>query len=167
MKIGKSKKLAAASLFAALVCVASSVVQIPSPASGGFFNLGDCFVIASALLLSRSYAAAGAGIGSALADIITGHAAYAPASFIIKAFMAFTANTIYGKSKKKMISKAVSAIVSEVIMCAGYFVYEALIFRLGAAASANLIANIIQGVSGAVLSVILVTALEKTGITEE
>ena len=34
-----------AALFAAIICVATIVVQIPTPATNGFFNLGDCFVI--------------------------------------------------------------------------------------------------------------------------
>ncbi len=163
MKFEKVKKLTFASLFGALVCVASSVVQIPSPSTGGFFNLGDCFVITASFVLPCGYASLGSGLGSALADIITGHAIYAPASFIIKALMAFCAGTMYSCIKKKIPS----AIVAEAIMCAGYFIYEAFILNFGFGASGSLIANAVQGVIGAVISVILGTALEKSKIIKD
>ena len=38
------KKLVLAAMFAALSCVATMVIQIPSPMSG-YVNLGDCFVL--------------------------------------------------------------------------------------------------------------------------
>lgn len=43
----KIRKLVLAALLAALVCVATMVVQIPSPMQG-YVNLGDCFVLLSA-----------------------------------------------------------------------------------------------------------------------
>lgn len=163
MKFEKVKKLTFASLFGALVCVASSVIQIPSPSTGGFFNLGDCFVITASFVLPCGYAAFGAGTGSALADIITGHAIYAPASFVIKALMAICSGLMYSRIKKKIPS----AIAAEVIMCAGYFLYEAFVLKFGLGASGSLIANAVQGVIGAVISVILGTALEKTKIIKD
>ena len=42
----KIRKLVLAALLAALVCVATMVVQIPSPMQG-YVNLGDCFVLLS------------------------------------------------------------------------------------------------------------------------
>ena len=45
----KIRKLVLAALLAALVCVATMVVQIPSPMQG-FVNLGDCFVLLSGWL---------------------------------------------------------------------------------------------------------------------
>ena len=42
------KKLVLAAMFAALSCVATMVIQIPSPMSG-YVNLGDCFVLLAVL----------------------------------------------------------------------------------------------------------------------
>ena len=72
-----------ASLLAALCCVGTLVLQIPTP-TGGFVNLGDTVILLSAFLLSPVYAALSAGIGSMLADIIAGYPQYAPATFVIK-----------------------------------------------------------------------------------
>ena len=66
----KIRKLVLAALLAALVCVATMVVQIPSPMQG-YVNLGDCFVLLSGWLLGPWYGAAAAGIGSMLTDLYT------------------------------------------------------------------------------------------------
>lgn len=50
-----------AALFAAIICVATIVVQIPTPATNGFFNLGDCFVIIAGQLLGVGFGALAAG----------------------------------------------------------------------------------------------------------
>ena len=51
----KIRKLVLAALLAALVCVATMVVQIPSPMQG-YVNLGDCFVLLSGWLLGPGMA---------------------------------------------------------------------------------------------------------------
>ena len=65
----KIRKLVLAALLAALVCVATMVVQIPSPMQG-YVNLGDCFVLLSGWLLGPWYGGAAAGIGSMLVDLL-------------------------------------------------------------------------------------------------
>ena len=69
----KIRKLVLAALLAALVCVATMVVQIPSPMQG-YVNLGDCAVLISAWMLGPLYGGAAAGIGSALADLLSSRA---------------------------------------------------------------------------------------------
>ncbi|MBQ6932122.1 MAG: ECF transporter S component [Clostridia bacterium] len=52
MKIRNStQKLAVAALFAALTCVATMVIKIPSPLKG-YLNLGDCVVLNAGWMLS-------------------------------------------------------------------------------------------------------------------
>lgn len=86
--------LVLAALFTALTTVATMVIQIPSPMSG-YVNLGDCMVLLSAWVLGPFVGAAAGGIGSMLADIITGYAYYAPGTLIIKAAMALAAGLIF------------------------------------------------------------------------
>ena len=73
MKDTRIKTLVFAALLAALVCVATMVIQIPSPANG-YVNLGDCFVLLSGWLLGPLHGAAAAGIGSMMADLFLGYA---------------------------------------------------------------------------------------------
>ena len=46
MENQKVRKLVLSALMAALVYVATSIIQIPSPVNG-YVNLGDCFVLLS------------------------------------------------------------------------------------------------------------------------
>lgn len=70
------RTLVLAALFAALACVATMVIQIPSPMNG-YVNLGDCFVLLAGWVLGPVYGSLAAGIGSALADMFTGYMHYA------------------------------------------------------------------------------------------
>ena len=51
MKMEKVRKIIITALMMAIICVATFVVQIPIPATGGFVNLGDCFVLIAGYLL--------------------------------------------------------------------------------------------------------------------
>ena len=94
MKHQKLYHLVLAALFAALTYVATNIIRVPIPATDGYINLGDCVVLLGAFLLGPVYGAAAGGIGSALADIISGYAVFAPGTFVIKALIAVIAAAI-------------------------------------------------------------------------
>ena len=83
----KTRKLVYAALFAALTCVMTMIVKIPVPATGGYVNLGDCVVLLAGWVLGPMYGGAAAGLGSMLADLVSGYPLYAPGTFVIKACM--------------------------------------------------------------------------------
>lgn len=167
MKFQKTAKLAIAALFTAIICVATYAVQIPMPATGGYINLGDCFVLTSGIFLGIGYGALAAGIGSALTDMLGGYMQYVPATFVIKALMAISACLVYRFLKKafagkhKITAKIIGCIFAETIMVLGYFGYEALFLGYGTAAAASIPGNIIQGAVGAATAVALTAAFEK------
>ena len=68
----KTKKIVMAALTAALACVATMIIKIPSPLKG-YLNLGDCIVLTAGWLLSPTYGFLAAGLGSALADVFSGY----------------------------------------------------------------------------------------------
>lgn len=150
MKIQKLSKVMAAALFAAIICVATFIVQIPSPATGGYINLGDCFVLIAGIYLGFGYGALAAGLGSALADLLSGYAQYAPATLIIKALMAVTAYAVFKALSKKSVTlaKIICGISAEAIMVLGYFGYESVILKYGMGAAASILPNVIQGIAG-------------------
>lgn len=161
-----TKKIVMASMLAALCCVATMIIKIPSPLKG-YLNLGDCVVLLSGFILSPLYGFLAAGVGSALADIFSGYVVYAPATFVIKGIMALIAfygfkylHTKVGKTP----SRVISGIVAEIIMVLGYFIFEG--FMYGFIPSAvNIPANAVQGVAGLILGVTLVRVFEKHKIT--
>ena len=136
------RKLVLASLFAALTYVMTMVIQIPSPMQG-YVNLGDCGVLLSAWILGPVYGGAAAGIGSMLADLLSGYAHYAPGTFAIKLAMAVAASLIFQalqrhSSHNLLLSQAVSGVAAETIMVVGYFGYASLWLGKGLAAAASI-----------------------------
>lgn len=162
MKTQKLSKAVAAALFAAIICVATFIVQIPSPTTGGYVNLGDCFVLIAGIYLGYGYGALAAGLGSALADLLAGYAQYVPATFVIKALMAITAYAVFKTISKKSrtLAKIACGLVAEAIMVLGYFGYEAVILKYGMSAVGSVIPNLIQGLAGIIAAFALSAALD-------
>ena len=162
----KIRKLVLAALLAVLVCVATMVVQIPSPMQG-YVNLGDCFVLLSGWLLGPWYGFAAGGIGSMLADLFLGYGHYAPGTFVIKGLVALIAALLYEKLGRTQVSRIVGGVVSEIVMVVGYFGYASLLLGKGLAAAASIPGNVFQGTVGLVVGVLLVAVLERAKVTEK
>lgn len=157
----QTQKIVFAAMLAALCCVATMIIQIPSPLKG-YINLGDCIVLLSGWILSPYYAFFAAGIGSALADAFAGYVVYVPATFVIKGLMAVLAcqcfrmmNTKFGKIKSRIIS----GVLAEILMVLGYFVFEGFLYGF-AASAVNIPANSIQGIVGLLVGIQLVKLFE-------
>ena len=58
----------------------------------------------------------------------------------------------------------ISEIISEIIMVAGYFLFEATIMGYGVGAAAALPGNTIQGIVGVIISMLLIPTIKKLGI---
>ena len=164
----KTKKVVMAALIAALACVATMIVKIPSPLKG-YLNLGDCVVLAAGWMLSPTYGFLAAGLGSALADILSGYVIYGPATFLIKGMMALVAfhgfKLLHNKCNK-LFSRIISGIAAEIVMIVGYFVFAGLLYGFGPAA-VNISANAVQGIAGILIGIILVQIIEKSKIVLE
>ena len=164
----RTKKIVTAALMAALACVATMIIKIPSPLKG-YLNLGDCIVLVSGWMLSPTYGFLAAGLGSALADVFSGYVTYAPATFVIKGVMALVA--FYGfkllhNKLGDLPSRIVSGIVAEIVMILGYFVFEGFLYGFIPSA-VNIPANGVQGIAGLIIGIILMKVFEKSKITLE
>ncbi len=158
----RTKKLVEAALLAALACVATMIVKIPSPLKG-YLNLGDCIVLVAGWMLSPWYGALAAGLGSALADLFSGYVIYAPATFVIKGGMALVAFAVFRLLHARIgrfSSRLVGGILAEILMVTGYFVFEGFLYGF-APSVINIPANAVQGVAGIVIGLLLIHPLEK------
>ncbi len=151
----KTKKIVTAALLAALTCVATMLIKIPSPLKG-YLNLGDCVVLLIGSTLSPLYGFLSAGIGSALADVFSGYVVYAPATFAIKGVMALIMCFV----RKSRIT---GGIIAEIFMVLGYFVFEGFLYGFVPSA-VNIIPNAVQGVAGLILGLVLIKIFEKHNI---
>ena len=168
MTDAKIKKMVLAALFAALCTVMTMVIQVPSPMQG-YVNLGDCAVLLAAWVLGPVYGGAAAGIGSMLADLLSGYAHYAPGTFAIKLVMAVAAALIFRALRERRsaplaLAQAASGVVAEIIMVAGYFGYASLWLGKGLAAAASIPGNVVQGVFGLVAAAVVYTILDRSHV---
>lgn len=158
----KTKMLVLSAMMGTLTCVATMIIKVPTPLHG-YANLGDCMVLLSAFLLPVGYGFCAAAIGSALADVLSGYAIYAPVTFIIKGLMVVVAFIIYKHLKsrtKPLVARSVGGLVAEFVMVAGYFLFEGILYGFGAA-FVNIAANTLQGLVGVVAGIILMKVFEK------
>lgn len=157
----KTKKLVLSALLAALVCVSTIIIKIPIPL--GYINLGDCCVLLSAFILPLPYCALAAGIGSLLADLLSGFAVYAPATFIIKGVMALIACIgfrLLSKKIKPLFAYLLSALCAEVFMVLGYFLFESILYGLSPAIASTSF-NALQGVIGLLIGILITNIIKK------
>ncbi len=159
MKNNQTPKIIYAALFSALTFVGTQFIRVPLPF--GYFNFSDFFVILTGIVIGGPYAIVSAAIGSALADIISGYAIYAPATFIIKSLMVASVIWILKRNRKKY-AYLVGACVAELIMVFGYYLYDSILYSF-AGALVSLSGNLIQAVAGLVSSAVVITWFQRTG----
>ena len=152
------KKIVTTALFAALACVATMSIRIPTPGTSGYIHPGDAVVILSGIILGPVWGMLAGGIGSALADLIGGYFIYVPITLVIKGLIALIAGVVYqkiGKTSKTRYTAVILGGVTDIILVAGgYFLCES--FMYGAAgAAASIPANIIQGIGGLIIACVL------------
>ena len=161
----KTRLIVLSALFAALACIATMVIRIPSPFKG-YLNLGDSVVLLSGWLLPPVYGALAAGLGSALADLFSGYVTYAPATFLIKALMAVAAHFCslsLAKHMKPGLARFVSGLVAIILLTGGYLLFEGILYGF-APSLVNVLPNALQGAAGLVLGLAMVRLVEKSNI---
>lgn len=174
------KKLVAAAMLAAMTCIATMIIKLPTPTLG-YIHLGDGFVLLCGIVLGPYTGALAAGIGSMFSDVFSGYVSWAPATLIIKALTALIAGLLFHRLQRmfhskraRYVSVLLGGLVGEAVMVIGYFLYETGLAALasgafsqaalaaGAASSAAGIPfNIVQGAAGILICLLLLPVLLK------
>jgi uncharacterized membrane protein len=151
MKHMGTKKIVYSALMASLIAVATMIIHIPS-AFHGYIHLGDGLVLMSSILLGPLAGSAAAGVGSMMADLLSGYAFYAPVTLIVKALAAMGAGLLYKKltSKSGSITFRLFPFLSAGMICSGivtggYFLFELVVYGKSAALL-NIPPNLVQNV---------------------
>ncbi|WP_026890523.1 ECF transporter S component [Lacrimispora aerotolerans] len=149
MKSMGTKKIVYGALMASLITVATMVIHIPS-AFNGYIHLGDGLVLISGILLGPMTGGISAGIGSMMADLLSGYAFYAPATLIIKALASFLSGYLYQKLMKRsgtftfrLVPFLSSGLICSSIVTGGYFLFECVVYGKSAALL-NIPLNLVQ-----------------------
>ncbi len=151
METKKLHKLITAAVLAALCFCATFLLKIPL--LNGYIHLGDCFCLLAGWLMGPLYGSLSAGLGSALADLAAGYPIYIPATFVIKAAVALLA-TLPCRKKTSLLRYAVAAVLAELFMVLGYFLFEWAVYGIGGAIPA-ISGNLLQAAGGILTSLVL------------
>ncbi|MCK4952833.1 ECF transporter S component [Candidatus Bathyarchaeota archaeon] len=162
MKRKKSIQIAASGVMAALVCAATMLIQVPIPATEGFFNIGDVMIMVAALTFGPLVGAIAGGIGSSLADLLGGWYIYVVPTLIIKGIEGLLVGWICEKNNQSIQRAILAWIVGGLEMVAGYFIFQVFILRYGVvAALVEAPFNIVQMVVGGIIGIPLSLALKR------
>ena len=155
-------------LFAALICVMTAFVHIPT--NQGYIHAGDGIIFLAAAVLPAPYAMLAGAIGAGFSDYLSGYAMWVLPTMIIKAASA----AVFSAHKDTIINKRnIIALIPAAMICiGGYYLAGAVLAMLSgtpvggafAAALADVPSNGIQCVCSAALFLALGKAVEKTGI---
>ncbi|MEG1891472.1 MAG: ECF transporter S component [Clostridia bacterium] len=152
--------LALSGMMAALVFVATYFFRLPVSITQGYIHLGDGFILLGASLLGWM-AVPAAAIGSMLADLLAGYTLYCLPTLLIKGAVA-AVGVLAVRGEKPYWVTLLLLIVAELVMVAGYFMAEWLVLGYGlAAASAAVIPNLVQGLSGVVVGAVLIPLMKR------
>ena len=121
----KTKELCIHGLLIALVAVCTMVFQIPVSATQGYVHLGDSMILLVGVFFGARYGMVAGGIGSALADVLSGYSHWAPFTLIIKGLMGWLIGKIASGagSRAKFYTgrNLLAAVVGVAWMVFGYF----------------------------------------------
>jgi uncharacterized membrane protein len=149
--------------FTALSFTGTMIIRIPIPVTGGYFNLGDTFVMAAALLYGPMVGGLVGAIGPAAADAL-GFPQFILATLVVKGSEGFVMGMIVKDGLKTRIKLLTAIVVGIFILVAGYYIFEAIFYPfLGTfvpffgvtdakAALAEILPNLLQGVLSGIVA---------------
>jgi len=145
----------------AITAIATVLVRIPTPVTGGYVNLGDAVILACALLLGAGRGALIGGLGSALADLYA-YPHFALATLVVKGLEGFLCG-LAGRDlngRGSLVLRLAGAVLGAAVMVGGYYGYEWLLMGQ-AKAIASLVPNVVQGALGVFIGLLLHRALRR------
>jgi uncharacterized membrane protein len=163
-EVSRLLKVAVIAVFATLAFLGTTVIRVPIPGSGGYFNLGDTFVMTAGLLYGPLVGALVGLIGPALADAL-GFPSFILATAIIKFCEGGAVGLISRTASSQDSIRPLLALgVGILILVGGYYIFEASIYPFLAqsipyfdvsdpkAALTEIIPNLLQGIISAVIA---------------
>lgn len=166
-----SKKLTLAGMFTALTALLTYFPQIPV-ATGGYIHLGDSLIYTAAIVYGGLFGAVTAGVGSAIADLLSGYAIYAIPTLIIKGIMGFTVGKLSDNSGKATIRNIIAMVIGGLIMIVGYGAYDMFLATSNgenafAVLTYSIFMNLIQYFFGVLLGIFILFAINKAKIIKK
>lgn len=151
------RTLALTGVMTAVIFILTRAVQVPTPI-GGYVHLGDAGVLFTGFAFGPVVGTIAGALGTALADITSPYAQWAPFTLIIHGLMGFIAGYMV-RGDGHLWRLVTASVLSGVVLVVGYF-FAGLVL-VGMEAALEITPNISQIVAGAVVSVPLYYAVRR------
>lgn len=161
--VWRAKKITLMALAMAIVCVSTMAIQIPIPL--GYMHLGNCCILLISVYFDPLTGTLAGGVGSAMADLLSGYPQWILPTLIIKGLMGYVTAKVAKKdgAKAKIVAMRtlLAAALGIGIMIIGYTLFGSLIYGSLAAGLAQVPGLSVEGVLGMVLFYIAGFAFER------
>jgi uncharacterized membrane protein len=151
--------IALTAVLIALTAVFTIAIQIPIPATQGYWNLSDAAITFAGLAFGPWVGGVAGGVGTAIADLATGYAQYAPISLLAHGLEGFLIGWI-GRSRRSVSGMILAWFAGSTAMVLVYLL-GGTILKGFPAAVLEVPFNVIQAIMGAVIGIPLVMAVRK------
>jgi energy-coupling factor transport system substrate-specific component len=151
------RTLAMTGVMTAVIFALTRGVQIPTPV-GGYVHLGDAGVLFTSFAFGPVVGTIAGALGTALADVTSPYAQWAPFTLVIHGLMGYLAATIVqgdGKAWRLILA----SLLAGIILVGGYFLAGWIL--VGMEAALEITPNVMQIVAGAIVAVPLYYAVRR------
>ena len=160
-------KAATLAILTAVTAVFTILIRIPIPATKGYFNFSDVAVFFAAFSFGPITAAVAGGLGTALADIISGYAQWAPISLfahgvegLLAALIVRAARRSEGQSSLVAVGWWIAGGIAGSIWMIGAYLGGGYLLA-GAGALAEVGFNVVQCGVGITVGVVLTLSIRR------
>ncbi len=153
-------KIASLAILIAVTAIFTAMIRIPTAPTRGYLNLGDVAIFFTAITFGPVTALIAGGAGTALADIISGYAQWAPYTFLAHGGQGLVIGLIIYARKPGFISLLLSFLGAVAVMAGTYFLTGGFMYGFAAAAT-EIPGNILQNVAGVLVGAPLAAAVKK------
>ena len=113
-------------MYTVITFLATILFTVETPATGGYFNLGEAAIYTIAVVSpSPLMAAIASGLGPAMADLVLGYWYFAPATLAIKFVEGYTVASLVGWLRRRPTSQGLGvAVLAGGVLIAGIVAYR-------------------------------------------
>jgi uncharacterized membrane protein len=155
--LNNPRTLAYTAVMTALVLGLTFIHIAPTPI-GGYIHLGDVAINFAALAFGPWAGLIAAGLGTALADILSGYATFAPLTLISHGLQGLIVGWIYWK-RPSTSTMILAVIAGSLVLVLGYFIGESLFFGGPGYAITEVPWNLVQEAVGALGALVYIAVL--------
>ncbi len=152
-------KISLTALMTGLIYVITAFLPIPYAGGSGYLNFSDGLIMFTTIFIGPIEGISSAIISCALADLTAGAANFIPFTIVAKGLEALVCYILFKLLKNHNILKYLSCLIAPLFMVLSYMVAYLIMF--GSEFLINSVFDLIQGIAGTILSIILLKAFER------